>query len=306
MKTSTKWFIGIVGALLVLALAGAFFFYFLWMTVTQESSESVSVTGSGQKVALIELRGPILESESIVKQFKKFRERRDVKAIVFRVESPGGGVVASQEIYEEVKKTRDGGKPVVVSMGSVAASGGYYVSCGADRIVANPGTVTGSIGVISQFLRLDPMLKKIGIEAQTVKSGKFKDTGSPFHELSKEERKYFQGLLDGVHRQFIDVVEEERSLDHAKVLEYSDGRVFTGEQALAMGLVDTLGTYEDAVKIAAVMADIKGEPGIVRESRRRLRFLDFLFGETKLGNLLDLKDEILNEPMLQYRFVQPQ
>jgi protease-4 len=261
------------------------------------------VLGSGDKVAVIELRGPIFESEAIVRQFKKFRERRDVKAILFRVDSPGGGVAASQEIYEEVKKTRDGGKPVVVSMGAVAASGGFYVSCGASRIVANRGTVTGSIGVISQFLRFDPLMKKIGVEANTIKSGKFKDTGNPFREMTKEDRQYFQGLIDDVHRQFIAVVARERSLKHSKVVEYADGRVFTGEQALRVGLVDTLGTYEHAVMVAAEMGGIEGEPAIVKEERRRPRLFDFLFGGA-IDDVLKLREEILNEPILQYRFVQ--
>lgn len=304
MHKSTKWFLGILGGLVLLTIVLFAFFSLLINGLTGDESESVVVSGSGSKIAVIELRGPILDSENIVRQFKKFRERRDVKAILFRVDSPGGGVVASQEIYEEVKKTRDSKLPVVVSMGSVAASGGYYVSCGADRIVANRGTITGSIGVISQFLRWDPLMKKIGIEANTIKSGKFKDTGNPFREMTPEDRKYFQSLIDDVHRQFMAIVENERSLNHETVLKYADGRVFTGEQALAMHLVDTLGTYEEAVRIAATMGGIKGEPGIVKEAKRRMRLFDLLFGETKLSELFDLKDEILNQPILQYRFVQ--
>lgn len=305
MKTSTKWFLGISGGLLVFAFLILGFFVLLFIAMTEKNSESFRITGLGKKVAVVELRGPIFESENIVKQFKKFRDRNDVKAILFRVDSPGGGVVASQEIYEEVKKTRDEGTPVVVSMGSVAASGGYYVSCGADRIVANRGTVTGSIGVISQFLRLDPLLHKVGIEANTIKSGKFKDTGSPFREMTPADKKYFQNLIDNVHRQFIDIVEHERSLKHAKAIEYADGRVFTGEQALKMGLVDTLGTYEDALRIAAEMGGIRGEIEIVKkEERKRPRLFDFLFGEGELSDLLDLKDEIFHQPILQYRYVQ--
>ena len=304
MKKSTKWFLGIFGGLVGLTLFLFVLFSLIVASFTGDESDTIVVSGSGSKVAIVELRGPIFDSENTVRQFKKFRERRDVKAILFRVESPGGGVVASQEIYEEVKKTRDKGLPVVVSMGSVAASGGYYVSCGADKIVANRGTITGSIGVISQFLRWDPLMKKIGIEANTIKSGKFKDTGNPFREMTKEDRQYFQGLIDDVHHQFMSVVENERSLDHQTVVKYSDGRVFTGEQALEIGLVDTLGTYEEAINIAARMGGIKGEPSTVKEGKRRLRLIDFLFGETKVSELFDLKDQILNQPILQYRFVQ--
>lgn len=304
MKTSTKWFLGIMGGLVVLGIVVVGFFSLLFFALSTEDSKSLSIMGSGAKVGVIELRGPIFESEDIVKQLKKFRDRRDVKAIVLRVDSPGGGVAASQEIYEEVKKTRDAGRPIVVSMGAVAASGGYYVSCGADRIVANRGTITGSIGVISQFLHFDPLMKKIGIEAYTIKSGKFKDTGNPFREMTAQDRKYIQTLIDDVHHQFIDVVERERSLDHAKAIEYADGRVFTGEQALELGLVDTLGTFEDAIKIAAEKGGIKGEPGIVKEEKRKRKLFDLLFGGTKLGDLFDLKEEILTQPILQYRFVQ--
>lgn len=302
MNKSTKWFLGILGALLVFGLLVFSFIGLLYIGMTRGDEDAVRVTGADDKVAVIELRGTIFESENIVKQLKKFRERKDVKAILLRVDSPGGGVAASQEIYEEVKRTKEKGKPIVVSMGAVAASGGYYVSCPADKIVANRGTITGSIGVISQFLRFDPLMRKIGIEANTIKSGKFKDTGNPFREMTQEDRKYFQNLIDDVHRQFIKVVEEERSMDHKTVVQYADGRVFTGEQALEAGLVDTLGTYEDAIRIAAEMGGIKGEPGIVKEEKRKRRLFDLLFGESKLDELLELKDELINQPILQYRF----
>jgi protease-4 len=304
MKRSTKWFLGILGGLIVIAVLIVAFVSIAIVGLVAEDSESVHTSGPGEKVAVIELKGVITESEPTVRLFKKFRERKDVKSILFRVDSPGGGVVASQEIYEEVRKTREKEIPVVVSMGSVAASGGYYVSCGANRIVANRGTITGSIGVISQFLRFDPLMKKIGVEANTVKSGKFKDTGSPFREMTKEDRQYFQNLIDDVHRQFILVVEKERSLDRATALKYSSGQVFTGEQALEMKLVDTIGTYEEAISIAAELGGIRGEPGIVRETRRRPRFIDYVFGESRIDELFDLKDEILGQPILQYRFIQ--
>jgi protease-4 len=303
MKKSTKWFLGIFAALIVFGVIVYAVFAMLLFGLRGDETDLTTTIGTGDKVAVIELKGPIFESEQIVRQLKKFRDRNDVKALLLRVDSPGGGVAASQEIYEEMKRTKENGKPLVVSMGSVAASGGYYVSCPADRIVANRGTITGSIGVISQFLRFDPLMKKIGVEANTIKSGKFKDTGNPFREMTQEDRKYFQNLIDDVHRQFINVVEEERSLDHRTVVKYADGRVFTGEQALAVGLVDTLGTYEDAIRIAAEMGGIKGEPGIVKEEKRKRRLFD-LFFESKINELLELKDELLNQPILQYRFIQ--
>lgn len=303
MKKSTKWFLGILAGLIVFGVIVYGVFEVLLFGLLSRETGTVVTIGTGDKVAVIELKGPIYESEQIVKQLKKFRERRDVKAVLLRVDSPGGGVVASQEIYEEVKQTKKSGKPLVVSMGSIAASGGYYVSSPADRIVANRGTITGSIGVISQFFRIDPLLKKLGVESNTMKSGRFKDTGSPFREMTAEDRRYFQNLLDDVHRQFVAVVQEERSLDRKTALQYADGRVFTGEQALAAGLVDTLGTYEDAIRIAGELGGIKGEPGIVKEEKRKPRLLDFLFGKSAINELVEFKDEILNQPILQYRYI---
>lgn len=302
MKQSTKWFIAILGGLLF--VGGMFTLLFLIAIGSLATNDTEVLSGSGEKIALVELKGTILASEDIVRQVKKYREDHSIKGILLRIDSPGGGVAASQEIYEEVRKTRDGGKPVVVSMGAVAASGGYYVSCGANRIVANPGTVTGSIGVISQFVRVDPLMKKIGVESQTIKSGKFKDAGTPFREMSADDKSYFQGLIDDIYRQFTDVVESERGLDHDSVMRYADGRVFTGEQAWALGLVDTLGTFEDAIDIAAQMAGIKGEPTLIRERHRGPSLFERLFGETKFSDLFGLKDELLNQPVFQYKMAQ--
>ncbi len=298
MKNSTKWFLIILGGLLVVGFGLTLLFVLIVKTAGSEVEE---IQGNGEKIAVVELQGEILSSEETVRQFKKYREDGQIRGVLFRVESPGGGVVASQEIYEEVKKTREHGKPVVVSMGALAASGGYYVSCGANRIVANPGTLTGSIGVISEFLRFDPLLSKLGIEEQTIKSGRYKDAGSPFRKMNPDDRTYFQRLMDDVHRQFISVVEEERGLPHAAVVRIADGRVFTGKEAVGMGLVDTIGTYEDAIGICAKLAYIKGEPTIVKERRRGTSLFERLFGESKLSDLLGLKDELLNKPILQYR-----
>lgn len=292
----------ITGVLLFIGFWISVFFYVVFREVSDTDTEIVS--GSGDKIAVVELTGVIVTSDDIVRQFKKYREDRSIKGILFRVDSPGGGVVASQEIYEEVRKTRKSGKPVVVSMGALGASGGYYVSCGATMIVANPGTLTGSIGVISQFMRFDPLMKKIGIESNTIKSGKYKDAGSPFREMSSGDRAYFQDLMDDVHRQFIDVVEKERELDHDSVVAFADGRVFTGEQAKRMELVDTLGTYEDAITITADLSKIRGKPSVVKERKRRPSLFDRVFGETKFNELFELKDELLNQPLLQYRMAQ--
>ncbi|RCK77466.1 MAG: Signal peptide peptidase SppA, 36K type [Ignavibacteriae bacterium] len=302
MKSSTKVFILIISLLVIFALG--IFLFFTMIIVSGDDDDVETITGKGEKIAVIELKGVILESEKIVKQFKKYRNDRSIKAILFRIDSPGGGVVASHEIYDEVRKTREFGKPVVVSMASVAASGGYYVSCGANKIVANPGTLTGSIGVISQFLRLDPMLAKVGIEMNTIKSGKFKDAGTPFRGMTEEDKKYFQNLMDDVHKQFIDIVSKERNIEHNEIIKIADGRVFTGEEAYKLKLVDTLGTFEDAVRITAELANIKGEPSIVREVKRKT-FIERLLGETKFDSIIGLKDEIFSHPILQYKLYNP-
>ncbi len=301
MTKSTKWFLGILA---VLALFAVGFTLLIVSVISSPSEKTETITvGSGDRIAVIDLRGEITSSEDVVRQLKKYRGNDGVKAIVLHIDSPGGGVVASQEMYEEVRKTRDGGKPVIVAMGSLAASGGYYVSCGATRLVANRGTLTGSIGVISEFLQLKDALGKLGISLKTIKAGKLKDAGSPTKKMTENDQAYFQSLMDDVHRQFMDVVARERRMSPEKVRELADGRVFTGEQAVELGLVDTLGTYEDAIRIAAGVAGISGEPSIVRE-RRRQPWWDMMFGEAG-ETLRDIKQELLDRPALSYRFAGP-
>lgn len=299
MSTTTKWVIGLI-AVFLLIFGFVTLTIFSWM-FSEPTDETVS-TGS-EKIALVELNEPIISSEDIVRQLKKYRENRSIKAIVFRVESPGGGVAASQEIYEEVKKTRESGKPIVVSMGAVAASGGYYVSCGATKIVANPGTLTGSIGVIFEFLHFSELMKKLGIDESTFKSGKLKDSGSPFRKVTPEEKEYFQGLITDVYDQFVDVVAKERKLSVSYVKKYADGRVFTGRQAKQYGFVDTLGTLEDAISIAAKLADIQGKPRVVKEYRRKTLF-ERVFGDAGT-DITRLKNEFMNQPVIQYKFTTP-
>jgi protease-4 len=301
MTKSTKWFLGILAVLALFAI-GFTLFLVSFISSSSEKTETVTV-GSGDRIAVIDLRGEITSSEDVVRQLKKYRGNSGVKAIVLHIDSPGGGVVASQEMYEEVKKTRDGGKPVVVAMGSLAASGGYYVSCGATRLVANRGTLTGSIGVISEFLQLKDALEKLGISLKTIKAGKLKDAGSPTKKMTEADQVYFQSLMDDVHMQFMDVVARERRMSPEKVRDLADGRVFTGEQAVGLGLVDTLGTFEDAIRIAAGIAGISGEPSIVRERRRQV-WWDMMFGEAG-ETLRDIKQELLDRPALSYRFAGP-
>ncbi len=228
------------------------------------------------RVALIRLEGVILDAQQTVGDLKKYGEAPSVKAIVLRIDSPGGGVVPSQEIYEAVKRIRSKhNKTVVASMGTVAASGGYYVAAATDRIIANPGTLTGSIGVIMETANVEGLLKKIGVESVVIKSGQHKDLGSPFRQMSEGDRQILQGVMDDVHRQFIEAVAEGRTLDLQTVRAIADGRIFTGRQAKEAQLVDALGDLEEAIKVAAEMGGIEGEPSVV-EPRRRFSIRELL------------------------------
>jgi protease-4 len=243
------------------------------------SGGGADVPGSGARVGIYELRGLILDSQPVIRKLEKLARSRSIKAIVLRIESPGGGVAASQEIYEAVKKIRERGKPVVVSMGSVAASGGYYVACAADSIIANPGTTTGSIGVILEVPNIQKLLDKVGVRFQIIKSGKFKDIGSPYRDMRPEERRYLQEFVDDAFQQFVSVVSEARKLTREKVLAIADGRILTGKQALEAGLVDRLGDLQDAVDMAWRMAGMKGKPRVYRFPKRKITVFDLLFGD---------------------------
>lgn len=300
MTTSTKWFLAIFLTLVVVGVGFMLLFYSVVRTAGESTKETVTF-GRGDKIAIVEVEGVIMSSEEVVRQLKKYRGDGSIKGILLRIDSPGGAVVPSQEMYEEVKKTR-AEKPIVASMGSVAASGGYYVACGASRLVANRGTLTGSIGVISEFLQLHEALAKLGIDVKTIKAGNLKDAGSMTSKMNAEQEKYFQGLMDEVHKQFVAVVKEARKLDDDEVIALADGRVFTGEQAVELGLVDTLGTYEEAIQIAATLCGIEGEPSIVKE-RERKSFFDRMFEVDE--KIEAVKKEFFEKPILSYRFVGP-
>ncbi len=218
----------------------------------------------GEKVGLVRVEGVILDARTIVKKLKKYRKSASVKAVVLRVNSPGGGVAPAQEIYNEVKKLV-AEKPVVVSMGSLAASGGYYISVPANWIMANPGTMTGSIGVIMEIPNIAGLMEKIGIDNQVVKSGERKDIASMFRSLEPGEREILQEVLDDVHEQFIEAVSAGRGIDVDTVRPMADGRIFTGRQAKNLGLIDELGDLEDAILEAGKLAEIDGEPQVVGE-----------------------------------------
>lgn len=231
---------------------------------------------TGDRIALIRVEGVILDSQATVGELKRFSENPSVKAIVLRIDSPGGGVVPSQEIHDAVKRVRTkNNKAVIASMGSVAASGGYYIAAATDRIVANPGTLTGSIGVIMETANVEGLLQKIGVEGVVIKSGKYKDVGSPLRKMSEEERGLLQTVMDDVHKQFIEAVAEGRAIELTDAQALADGRIFTGRQAKEAKLVDELGDLEDAIQLAADVVGIEGEPKVV-EPRRRFSIRELL------------------------------
>lgn len=231
----------------------------------------------GEKVAVVRIEGPIMDSKNTTDEIKGYLKDPSIKALVLRVDSPGGAVAPSQEIYEEVKKATLK-KKVIVSMGSVAASGGYYISAPADRIIANPGTLTGSIGVIMEIPNIEGLMNKIGVKTEVIKSGRHKDIASAFRKMGKEERLILQSVLDDVHEQFIKAVSDGRKIPFEEAKKLADGRIFTGRQAMEARLVDELGTLEDAIAIAGRLAGIKGEPEVVTK-KERFSIVDMLRGK---------------------------
>ncbi len=267
--------------LIVLATAaalGALYFGILLLTPllsgNTRTSSALPVVGAG-KVALVRLEGLLVTSEQVVEELTDYAGDSSIKAIVLRIDSPGGGVVVSQEIFNAVKNAKKEGKKVVASLGTVAASGGYYVAAAADKIVANPGTLTGSIGVKMEFANIEKLLEKIGVKGMVVKSGEYKDVGSPFREMTDQEKKLLQDVIDDVHSQFIEAVAEGRNLQPAEVRTLADGRIFTGRQALELKLVDQLGDLADSIQVAGKLVGIKGKPRVV-EKRKRIPFFDYL------------------------------
>lgn len=277
-----KWFL--LG-LAVVMLIFIFFVASLYIatTIVGEKTDFVGKEGIG----LVEVKGIILDSQETVKQLFDFKKNENVKAVVLRIESPGGVVGPSQEIYDAVKKLALK-KKVVVSMGSVAASGGYYIAAPATKIFANPGTITGSIGVLMKFSNIEGLMDKIGMKAFTLKTGKYKDVGSPVRTMSVEDKAMLQGVIDSTHGQFVKAVADGRKLPLEQVETLADGRIYSGEQALALKLVDNLGTMQDAIEEAGKLAGIKGEPHVITPPKKKKVLLDMLMEETadRIGGLV--------------------
>src|SRR5512143_527054 len=267
--------------LLTAAVLGGIFFVVLFLTSSlssRKTSAALSVMGT-DRVAMVKIEGILISSEHVVEELNEYADDSSVKAIVIRIDSPGGGVVVSQEIYNAVKNAKKEGKKIIVSMGCVAASGGDYVAATADKIVANPGTLTGSIGVKMEFANLEKLLEKIGVKGMVVKAGEFKDIGSPYRDMTAQEKKLLQDVIDDVHNQFIKAVAEGRNLPEADVRAIADGRIFTGQQALALKLVDQMGDLADSIRLAGSLAGIKGKPKVV-EKKKKIPFFEYLKEES--------------------------
>ncbi len=239
----------------------------------------------GEKVGVVEISGIITDAKDTIRNIRKYREDDSIKAIVLRIDSPGGVVGPSQEIFREVRKTI-GEKKIIASMGAIAASGGYYVAAGTDGIMANPGTITGSIGVIIGYTNFEEILQKIGLYPVVVKSGEYKDMGSPVRKMTEREKKLLQEFVDSTHRQFVAAVAEGRKMDPAKVRAIADGRIITGEDAKSLGLVDRLGNIEDAIEWAGRMGGIKGKISAVYSRKTDISFLDY-FIESSIKKIVN-------------------
>ena len=233
----------------------------------------------GEGVGVVEIEGAIADARDTIEQIRQFRADDDIKAIVIRIDSPGGAVGPSQEIYREIRKTIDT-KNVIASMGAVAASGGYYVACAANGIVANPGTITGSIGVIMGYTNFRQLLDKIGMVPVVIKSGPYKDTGSPTREMREDERQILQSITNGIHDQFVSAIAEGREMPRVEVEAVADGRIFTGEDARTRGLVDRLGNFEDALQWAGELGGIEGDVVPVYARDKDLSMLRYLMSSS--------------------------
>lgn len=269
MKRSGIWFLG--GGLVLLGLS----IFFFWITALLIGDGTTGALGPRGDIAVVEISGPIMDSKEIIKQFDRLEKNENIPGVLVRIDSPGGAVGPSQEMYQAVKRIKKT-KKVVVSMGGVAASGGYYIAVAAHKIVANPGTITGSIGVLMDYANVERLLDFLKVHMEMLTAGKMKDVGSPLKPLTEEDRAFLEGILENMHAQFKKAVQEGRGLEPAQMEKIADGRIFTGEQAKEAGLVDELGNQQDAVDLLAKMLEIEGEPKLVYPKKKRMNLLDIL------------------------------
>lgn len=290
----------VIGVIIGISLLFVVGFMVLMFVGMMASDGDVSFASLGGSIGVIPMSGVMDESTGrpVIEYLERWRDVGSIKAIVIHVNSPGGGTAIAQEIHDAIVKTRDK-KPVVVSMAGVAASGGYYIACAADRIVANPGTVTGSIGTIMSFHTFQGVFDKVGIGTEVIKSGEFKDVGDYSREMTHEEELMLQSVVMDGYEQFVEAIATGRNMDKEDVYAVADGSIYTGLQAYNLGLVDTLGGLADAVELAADLAGLEGKPEIVRPREKRRSF----FSDLLTGVLGDLGQEIKDAtegPRLMY------
>jgi protease-4 len=269
-KRRNTLFIIFFGGAVIVSISLIMMYFFSLFIVNREMT-------FGEAVGVVDITGEIYYDQSKIQEIEKYRENDHIKAVVIHINSPGGGVAASQELYHAVIQLRSH-KPVVACLGALAASGGYYVACAADSIVALEGTVTGSIGVIATFLRTEDLYQKIGLGVTVLKSGKYKDVGSPYRKMTQEEKQYIGKLLDRVYGQFISAVSNGRGIPYEEVEKLAEGRIYSGAEAIDVGLVDRLGTFEDSILLAARLGGISGKPRIMHRKPRKT-ILDKLLGK---------------------------
>lgn len=260
----------------IVVLSILFIIFIFFYAVIRDQRKGFSVKNSGQ-VGIVELNGMIISPDKVLGELHSYTKRRDIRCIVLRINSPGGDVAASQEIYAEVKHIRDSGIPIVASIGTAGASGAYLAALGATKIMANPGSVTGSIGVIIDVPVVVSLMKKLGVEVKVVKSGEYKDVGSPYRDFTEKDRAYLKSVVDDLQNQFVDVIVNERHLLKNDLLKLADGRIFTGYQALKLGLIDTLGTLEDAISLSCKLAGMSYTPETVISKKKKKSLLELLF-----------------------------
>ena len=286
--------------LLWIVIGGGIFFLFVMVVfalvyVALHTSQRASLGSAfGDKIAVVDLEGVIVSPTTVVDELKQFADDNSVKAIILHVNSPGGGVAASEEIYRQVKRIRDDKKKrIVASIETVGASGAYYVSSATSKIYADEGSIVGSIGVISEWVNYEDLLKWARLKQITMKAGEFKDTGNPARELTPAEKAYLQSLIDNMHTQFIRAVADGRHMKMDDVRTMANGKVWTGQQALALKMIDQIGDFQGVVKDTAKAVGIRGEPTLVRPERERKTVLDLLFGD--VSEWLPSREKLLED-----------
>ena len=289
----------------ILIGGGAFFLFVLavftlvYLTLHASGGTEAAFSGFGDRIGVVDLEGVILSPQPVVGQLKKFGDDSSIKAIILHVNSPGGGVAASEEIYREVKRVRtEKKKKIVVSIETVGASGAFYVASACDKIYADQGSIVGSIGVIAQWVNYGDLLKWAKLKDVVIKTGEFKDTGNPARDLTPAEQAYMQGLIDNMFGQFIKAVADGRGMKYDDVKSIANGKVWTGEQAKDMKLIDSVGDFETAVSETAKSVVISGEPTLVRPEKDRKTLMDLLLGD--VSQYLPTSEKMLEQHVSFY------